>query len=571
MNLKKYPIVIVLSSLISACSSSDFLLNRMSEKLSDQKRSEQFYNILAGELYQEEGNNKQALAHYMVVAMQSNDASIAKRATQIAARSGQNNHAITVAKRWLTLDPKSLEARQYLALLLLRKKSYKASAYYFYSLQKKLDHAERDGVKIIGVLLSSEKQHEAVYQMYQQYQQLEKNQPKVQLILSSFAFKAAHYQQALDIIEPVSLVLQGESKEQALLLQSKILYQLGRDKKAMQILSPLMKSKSTSDVALLEYVRLLILDKRNKDAATVLTRLSEKYPKNLEIKKSLVTLYLDLQQYIEAERYIPNLLLDEEYKSIAHHFRAEIFESRYELDAALDEYKQVKDGELYFSAQNHIPLLLMQQHGLSIAQEWLHQKIATAKLDELKSKFLSIEAGLLLDQKDYQQSLLLYDEAEALTPNSLEIHYNRALVQQELKLLDKAEADFRFVLNIRKNDVETLSALGCMLVNYTNRFDEANDMIRKALSLRPNDVTLIGSLGLLYYRQGQIDKAEHHLRQAYQKNRVPEIARYLIEVLAEKGNQKEAQAIFNEMIKQYPDDDELKRVKQKIIDYNRAS
>ncbi|HIO93164.1 MAG TPA: tetratricopeptide repeat protein, partial [Leucothrix mucor] len=68
-----------------------------------------------------------------------------------------------------------------------------------------------------------------------------------------------------------------------------------------------------------------------------------------------------------------------------------------------------------------------------------------------------------------------------------------------------------------------------------------------------------------------IEQAELYLRKAYAKNNDPEIASHLIEVLSKKGNREEALAIFKEMIKQYPDDDQLKRVKQKIIDYNRKS
>jgi len=344
MNFNKAPLFLLFSSLV-ACSnhgSISSLLDPTPARLNN-PISKQFYNVMVGEMYGEAGDDKHAVEHYLSVAMENNDPAIAKRATQIASRSGQNNKAITAAKRWLVLEPKSLEARQYLALLLLRQQQYKESANQLHKIQTELDKQSKDGVEIIGTLLATERSPESVYQMYKHYQELELTHPKVQLILSSLAFKARHYDEALSTIKPMTASLKGESKEQALLLHSKILYKLNRNNEAMQVLSPLMKSQTTTDVALLEYVRLLVLDQRNEDAATVLARLSKKYPDNAEITKALIALYLDLQEYSEAEKHIPNLFSSVKYQGVAHHFKAEIFESRNELAYTLIDLESAPD------------------------------------------------------------------------------------------------------------------------------------------------------------------------------------------------------------------------------------
>ncbi len=574
MNYKKSPLAILLSSLVImtsiSCSNNSSLFNQPTGRLNDSV-SEQFYNVMVGELYGEMGDAKHSLEHYMRVAMESKDPAIAKRATQIASRSGQNKKAVEVAQRWLELEPTSLEARQYLALLLLRQKQPQKSAKQLHKVQIQLDKQGKDGVEIVGVMLASEQQPELVYQMYKEYQKLAPESNKIQLILSSLAFKAHHYEKALEIITPLSGKLRGESKEQALLLQSKILYKLERGTEAMEILSPMMKSKSTTDVALLEYVRLLIMDKRNEDAADVLLRLRKKYPNNADINKALIALYLDLQQYTQAEKHIPALLKSAQYEGIAHHFKAEIYEFRNELDSALNEYQQVENGELYDSAQGRIPQLLVQQHGLDIAREWLHQKISSSKISQIKAKFLSIEATLLLERHEYEDALKLFNEADELMPNNIDIRYSRAIALQELNFIAKAERDFRFVLSQNENDINTLNALGYMLATYTDRLDEAQKLIKSALFLRPDDVMIIDSLGWVYYKQGKLDQAEQQLRKAYQINNDPEIASHLIEVLSKKGSKEEALTIFREMIEQFPNDDQLKRVKQKVIDYNQNS
>lgn len=571
MTLKKYPLAILLSSLAACSSNGSLPLSAYSPGQSSDPISDQFYNVMAAEMYSGIGDDKKSIEHYLLVAMLNDDPAIAKRATQVASRSGQNEKAIQAAKRWLELAPKSLEARQYLALLLLRERKFKESAQALHDVQTSLDVKGKDGIEIVASVLAQENKHEAVYQMYKEYSLLEPTSAKVKLILASLAFKAKHYDSALSIVTPITTLLEGETKEQALLLKSKVLSKLERGDEAMLVLSPLMQSESTTDVALLEYVRILILDKRNEEAAEVLARLSAKHPENFEIMKALIALYLDLKEYAQAEQYIPNLLSSDKYVGVAHHFQAEIFESRHELDAALGEYQQVTSGELLESAHNRIPTLLMQQHGLDMTREWIHQQISTSKVEGIKSKFLVMEATLLLEQGDYETALKLYNEADVLAPNNINLYYSRAITLQHLKEYEKAESDFLSVLKRHKNDINTLNAYGHMLSSHTNRFDEAESLITKALSLRPEDEMIIDSLGWLYYRKGNAQQAEIYLQQAYEKSSDPEIASHLIEVLTKLGKKEEALAIFKDMIEQYPNDDQLKRVKKKIIDYNRKS
>ena len=178
MNYKKYPLVILLSALVTisttSCSNNSSLsvFNKNSGRLNN-TLSEQFYDVMAGELYGEIGDDKHSLEHYLRVAMENDDPKLAKRATQIASRSGQNTKALKVARRWLALEPTSLEARQYLALLLLRKKQHQQSANELHKAQLQMDQQGRDGIEIIGIRLASEKQHESVYLMYKEYSRFE--------------------------------------------------------------------------------------------------------------------------------------------------------------------------------------------------------------------------------------------------------------------------------------------------------------------------------------------------------------------------------------------------------------
>ena len=103
-----------------------------------------------------------------------------------------------------------------------------------------------------------------------------------------------------------------------------------------------------------------------------------------------------------------------------------------------------------------------------------------------------------------------------------------------------------------------------MLLEKTDRLDEAGKYIRQAHELRPDDAAIIDSLGWFYFKKGDLEKAHSYLSKAYEKVKDPEIASHLIEVLISKGDKDVAKAMLARMIKQYPQDKRLQSIQKKI-------
>ena len=116
-------------------------------------------------------------------------------------------------------------------------------------------------------------------------------------------------------------------------------------------------------------------------------------------------------------------------------------------------------------------------------------------------------------------------------------------------------------LKPEKNDADTLNALGYMLTVHTKRYAEAMSHIEKAFKIKPNDPVIMDSLGWVYFHTGDLTSAESYLRKAFSTIKNPEVASHLISTLAKSGKQQEAQEIFNEMNKKYPDNKILNNVK----------
>ncbi len=126
--------------------------------------------------------------------------------------------------------------------------------------------------------------------------------------------------------------------------------------------------------------------------------------------------------------------------------------------------------------------------------------------------------------------------------------------------------DLRAIIAADKADANALNALGYMLTISTDRYDEAKDLISKALEYNPSSPATLDSMGWVLYKLGDLAGAEKYLREAFEKMPDPEVASHLVDVLSERGKKDEAGKILKEMLAEYPDDERLVEVKERLVE-----
>jgi hypothetical protein len=187
----------------------------------DQFQAKSLYEALTAEIYNKMGDEKRAVDHYQRLVSYSDDPAIAKRATELATVTAQLKKALIIAKRWVDISPKNLEANQYLALLLLRNSRFDDSAHQLNNIvqlvDETLDKAEvesqistrnriksKQSLKFIGSLLAVEAHHDKAYKVFKLYlKQFDDKQylNQKKLISANLAMKAKKYSDVVSLLE----------------------------------------------------------------------------------------------------------------------------------------------------------------------------------------------------------------------------------------------------------------------------------------------------------------------------------------------------------------------------------
>ena len=119
------------------------------------------------------------------------------------------------------------------------------------------------------------------------------------------------------------------------------------------------------------------------------------------------------------------------------------------------------------------------------------------------------------------------------------------------------ETQLRKLIKMKPQFAQAYNALGYSFADRNTKLDEANTLISKALTLSPNDHFIMDSMAWVLYRQGKLDKAYEYLKAAYAVQADAEIAAHLGEVLWKLNRQDEANQIWDDALKNNPDNEVL--------------
>ncbi len=332
--------------------------------------------------------------------------------------------------------------------------------------------------------------------------------------------------------------------DRAAQLQASVLRRQGKDEERAEFIKGFLERNPKSVSMRINHAAELARAESYDEAFTLMEAVISDDPRNVAALNYAAALAEHLKRDDEAKGLYRRVLRlepqnDEVYWSLA---RFAVREKNYQR--AEDYYQEISGERLYFRAQLQVANMRYQTRGLKEA-------INTLRALEPRTEDEYIEQAttrhyLLMQEHQHEEAFAAINETLIYLPENLDLRYARALVAAELKEIETAEKDLRYVIAQQPENADALNALGYTLADQTDRLEEAKELISQALELRPESAHIIDSMGWILYRLGDLEEAETFLRQAYDKGPQAEIAAHLGEVLWELGRTDEARVVWSE-------------------------
>lgn len=519
------------------------------------------YNLLVAEFAGRRQQLTTAVEFYQKAAEETRHPEIVERASKIAFLGEDTLKALKLIQLWLTLDPNNLEANRMLAALFIKTNQTTEA---IPSIQKLIQLTQNkprlEWLQTVSLLVSDCEMPVVLADLLKKEIRTYKERPELplsvaMLLMNTKPAEAMQYAEQALTLDP--------KWEQALLVKIKLLIEDKKIKEALAFLENIEKTSTLPLGVRQAYAHLLLDAKALKQAEQQFLILNQREPNNVDTLFALALIYTNQHRYQTAEKYLQQVdKLAPESPNIQF-YRGYIHEQQQLFDKAIAFYSSVSEGSNYFIAQLQVAHLLAKQRKWDDAIAHL-QTIRTETPEE-EIQLYTAEAGILSASHKGEKAITLLNQAHQKYKDNIDILYTRALVQQQLQHLPEVETDLRNILIQDPKNVRALNALGYTLADQTTRYEEAKEFIIEALNLDPENPAILDSMGWVYYRLGDLKQALLYLEKAYQRTQDGEIAAHLAEVYFTSSQKAKARTLLKKAIKQEPEHPLLKKTIQKFM------
>lgn len=502
---------------------------------------EVMYHVFAAEYLGSEGDLDAAVGEYLAAALESNDAAIARRATRVAFAAQARLHAAMAADRWAFLDPENVEAHRSAATAMLLTGDYAGAELQLQQIIELEGNTTEAWILLASLLAqSADKERAAVVLRNVLASQGAENNAAALFALSHLAFRSRDLNGAFELAQK-AVELEPQRIE-FLTWAGRLALNLNKIGAGLQYIERAWKQNPEEHDLTLAYADLLSQTQRKAKARQVMQDMQQ----TPDVMLARILFEIAAQEPLRAEKLFRQF--DQagfEDADETAFYQAQAAEALEMIPRAIELYAEVESGDKALVAGIRRAELMAGQGDIAGARRELAALRQQADKVMVEESWLA-EARIMREIADPESAFAALDEALEQLPRSIPIRYSRALLAADLGWVDIAERDLRFIISQQPENAAALNALGYTLADQTERFVEAEALIRQAFILRPDDASIVDSMGWISYRLGHLEKAEKFLRRAWGLDKNPEIAAHLGEVLWFMDQREAARTMWTE-------------------------
>jgi tetratricopeptide (TPR) repeat protein len=520
-------------------------------------------HILQAEIALSRGEYRRAAVEYRKAAELGNSVENAARATQIADKFGFNDEALRSATRWLELDEGSVEALWFVGKLQLRTGDLRKSERSFRALIEKGDREPAQSVLGLTQALADEDEKDT-YKLIRALAKPYKESAAAHYAVAISALSAGEAAVTLERAQKASELEPNWLKPK--LLYGRALLISGEKDEAIDYIARIIGDDPDPDPeARMELAILMLSVGRDDDALSQVNQVLLEQPSRSDALRLMAIINFQNGNFDAAWDDFDDLLATGRYDNDAFYYLARIADIRDEHEQAVDLYSEVTSGSNAVAAQRRASALMafqLEQVDRALRHlETFGRSNPAFAIDMVQSK-----AWLLASLERYDESLAFYDEMLEFRPDDEAVYLGRAELLLRMGRLDEAIEGYALAVKRWPDSATALNAYGYTLADRTDRYREAEKLIRKAIKIEPDNPAIIDSLGWVLHKRGKHEQALVQLQRAYESFDDAEVAAHIVDVLHVLGRSDEAlEFLVAAEAKESTDNPLLQDVRQRLF------
>ncbi len=520
------------------------------------------YEILLGDIAVQRGRPDIGVQVYLDVAKSTRDPRLAAHAARLSYEARQIDKAMEAFKLWQELDPKSMQAKQGIATILLSGGMLEESRAGLVALLAAADTENRGNVFLqVYPVMARHPDKAAVYALVHDLAQPYPKLAEAQWAMAEAADAAGKNEVALQAAHRARIL--RPEWDSATMLEAQLLLRSKPDQ-ALALVKKYLEDYPDSREVRLFNARLLTGQKQYEAARKEFQLLLGVFPNSLDLSFAVALLSLEMGELDRAEQELNQILVSSKKDpDRVYYYLAQINDTRKQNEEALKNYRKVQEGEYVFPANLRIAVLLAKLGKLDDAREHLHTTLVED--NQQRVQVVLVESQLLREAKQLNAAYQVLTQGLKKHPDHPDLLYDAGMVSSQLGKRNVFEKMMRKLIKISPQNAQAYNALGYDMLDRNERVQEGMALVEKAYAVAPDDAAITDSMGWGFYRMGDLVKSVAFLRRAYSVNPDPEIAAHLGEVLWVQGHKDEATKILRQAIKDHPDNAVLVGVVKKFL------
>lgn len=503
------------------------------------------YELLSAEIAGQRNRFDLALDNYLRQARRTRDAGISERALRVAEFLGNEPAALEMARLWVEVAPQDPEALRSAAIHLARTGRHEQA---MDMMQRALEqHGEThfDFLALAAADTDATTRNALLDSLERMTERFPDN---TQLVFARALLlqQANRNDEALELLEDHP---HTDEAPPAILLHSRLVAEHDIEEATEILYRGLQRFPDDTRLRLM-LARTLVSEGNFADAHTQYAKLARDNPDEADLQLSLGLIELELGEASDAVIHLQNTLQLAPGNNTARYHLGNAYLAADRPDDALLTWQSIDSGTELLTSRVQMARLLLEQNCIAALQAQLQQDRDQHPQHGLALFQIEIEALL---PNHPELAIQQANTALQAYPNDSNLLYSRAMLHEMLGNPRGLEEDLGAIIAREPDNAMALNALGYTLADRNQRLEEALALIKRAAALDPSDPAIQDSLGWVYYRLGDLDRAEALLRDAYAAYPDQEVAAHLGEVLWRQGKEREARRVWREALEHSPD------------------